>query len=68
VANCPLKFIAKSDNHDIFHGYGIGNGNVASIVIGYCVLSLDIEPIPIPGHETLPIPIPKTKKLLKGTG
>jgi hypothetical protein len=45
-------------------GIGIGNGNVASVVIGYCV-----KPIPKPEYETLPTPIPKTKKeLFKGAG
>ena len=50
-------------------GIGIGNGNVASVVIGYCVSFLDVKPIPRPEYETLPIPIPKTKKeLFKGAG
>jgi hypothetical protein len=48
-----------------YPGVGIGIGNVALIVMGFGVSSLDVKQIPKPKHKTLPIP--KTNnELFKG--
>ncbi len=49
-------------------GVGFGIGNVASIVEGFGVSSLDVKLTTKPKYKTLPIPIPKTNnELFKGT-